>query len=100
MFPRIESTGRRPCIVAVGGSLNESSSTQKALQLLLDHAAEAGCETCLIAGRALDLPFYGSRPGERTDGARSLGPTAQRRWAVHWLPGVSRLDFGRCEECA
>jgi FMN reductase len=54
------------------GSLTESSSTQKALQLLLDHASEAGCETCLIMGRALDLPFYGSRPGERTDGARFL----------------------------
>ena len=72
MFPRFESKGRRPRVVAVGGSLSETSSTQKALQLLLDHAAKAGCETCLITGPALNLPFYDGLSTGRTEGARHL----------------------------
>jgi FMN reductase len=72
MFPRVVSQGRRPRVVAVGGSLSESSSTQKALQLLLDHAAEAGCETCLITGPALHLPFYNGLSAGRTESARYL----------------------------
>lgn len=72
MFPRIASQGGRPRVVAVGGSLSESSSTQKALQLLLDHAAKAGCETCLITGPALNLPFYNGLSAGRTEGARHL----------------------------
>lgn len=67
-----KKTGQRPKIVALGGSLSASSSTQKALQCLLDQAAEAGCETILITGPALDLPFYGVGGGERVEAARFL----------------------------
>jgi len=72
MSPLFEKAGQRPRVVALGGSLHASSSTQKALQLLLNQAAEAGCETCLITGEALDLPFYSQGAGQRTDKARFL----------------------------
>jgi len=72
MAPLFEKAGQRPRVVALGGSLHASSSTQKALQLLLKQAAEAGCETCLITGEDLDLPFYSYGADKRTDKARFL----------------------------
>ena len=72
MIPLFERAGRRPLVVALGGSLHGSSSTQKALQLLLDQAADAGCDTCLITGQALDLPFYTYGADKRTEAARYL----------------------------
>jgi FMN reductase len=72
MIPSIGRTRPRPRVVAVGGSLNAASSTQKALQVLLDHAARAGCDTCLITGPVLDLPFYSTSTKGRTEAARFL----------------------------
>jgi FMN reductase len=73
VIPLFEKAGRRPRVVALGGSLHGSSSTQKALQLLLDQAADAGCDTCLITGPALDLPFYScGADKQRTEAARYL----------------------------
>lgn len=79
MFHYLKKAERRPRVLALGGSLKEGSSTQKALQLLLDHVAEAGCDTSLITGPALNLPFYGSHPDDRTEAARFL--VEQLRWA-------------------
>jgi FMN reductase len=72
MFPYLKKAGKRPRVLALGGSLKEGSSTQKALQLLLNHVAQAGCDTSLITGPALNLPFYGSDPDDRTEAARYL----------------------------
>lgn len=85
MNPLFKKTGQRPKIVALGGSLSASSSTQKALQCLLDQAAEAGCDTCLITGPALDLPFYGPGVSAQTEAARYL---------VEQLRGADGLFIG------
>ena len=61
-----------PYIVAVGGTLRPGSSTEKAMQHVLNAVARAGARTCLISGPALELPMYQPENPERTDAARDL----------------------------
>ena len=61
-----------PYIVAVGGTLRPGSSTEKAMQHVLNAAERAGARTRLISGPALQLPMYEPDNPERTDAARDL----------------------------
>ncbi|MDP9015084.1 MAG: NAD(P)H-dependent oxidoreductase [Pseudomonadota bacterium] len=61
-----------PYIVAVGGTLRPGSSTEKAMQYVLDAAERAGARTKLISGPALQLPMYQPENVERTEAARDL----------------------------
>jgi FMN reductase len=61
-----------PYIVAVGGTLRPGSTTEKAMQHVLDAAERAGARTRLISGPALQLPMYEPDNPERTDAARDL----------------------------
>jgi FMN reductase len=61
-----------PYIVAVGGTLRPGSSTEKAMQYVLDAAERAGARTKLISGAALQLPMYQPENSERSDAARDL----------------------------
>lgn len=48
----------QPYIVALGGTTRMHSSTERALALCLREIGSRGAETCLLAGRDLDLPPY------------------------------------------
>ncbi len=61
-----------PYIVALGGTLRPGSSTEKAMQHVLNAADRAGARTRLISGPALQLPMYEPENPERTDAARDL----------------------------
>jgi len=61
-----------PYIVAVGGTLRPGSSTEKAMQHVLNAADRAGARTRLISGAALQLPMYQPENPERTTAARDL----------------------------
>jgi FMN reductase len=61
-----------PYIVAVGGTLRLGSTTEKAMQHVLNAADRAGARTRLISGPALQLPMYEPDNPERTDAARDL----------------------------
>jgi NAD(P)H-dependent FMN reductase len=73
---------RRPLVVAVGGTLRQHSSTEKALRLVLRRCAERGAETILISGRDLDLPPYSPELTERTPRAVHLVNTLGRADAI------------------
>ena len=61
-----------PLIVAVGGTLRNHSSTEKALRCTLAAAERMGARTRLFAGPALDLPLYSPERMERTPEAVAL----------------------------
>jgi FMN reductase len=61
-----------PYIVAVGGTLRPGSSTERAMQFVLDAAERAGARTKLISGPALQLPMYQPENPERSEAARDL----------------------------
>jgi FMN reductase len=61
-----------PYIVALGGTLRPGSSTEKAMQHVLNAAERAGARTRLISGAALQLPMYQPENSERSDVARDL----------------------------
>ena len=61
-----------PYIVAVGGTLRPGSSTERAMQYVLDAAARTGARTKLISGPALQIPMYQPENLERSDTARDL----------------------------
>ena len=62
-----------PLVVGIGGSARAGSTTERALRMALEEAAEAGARTRCLGGRALArLPFYGPDALERTDAAREL----------------------------
>ena len=63
---------KSPYIVAVGGTLRPGSTTEKAMQHVLNAADRAGARTRLISGPALQLPMYEPDNPERTDAARDL----------------------------
>ena len=63
---------KRPLIVALGGTLRDFSSTEKALRICLEAAEAEGCETVLIAGRGLDLPPYSPEDDSRSPEAAHL----------------------------
>lgn len=47
-----------PHIVALGGTLRETSATARALERALDHARSRGARTTLLTGPAIDFPNY------------------------------------------
>ena len=65
-------TGPRPCIVGVGGTLRQGSTSENALRLALRLAAEMGAETRLFAGPDINLPPYDPADRSRTDAAAAL----------------------------
>ena len=48
----------RPVILGIGGTTRPGSSTERALQVALQAAADDGAETVLIGGSELQLPMY------------------------------------------
>lgn len=61
-----------PYIVAVGGTLRPGSTTEKAMQHVLNAAERDGARTRLISGPALQLPIYQPESSDRADDARDL----------------------------
>jgi len=59
------STGARPLIVGLGGTVRPGSSSEKALICALKAAEARGAETRLLGGAFLSgLPIFDPRPGE------------------------------------
>jgi FMN reductase len=66
-------THHKPLIVGIGGTTVARSSTERALEIALAAAAEAGAETRLFGGAALrQLPLYTPGHAERTAGEAEL----------------------------
>ena len=63
---------QRPRIVGVGGTLRDNSTSERALRLALDLAAEAGCSTEIFAGAAINLPPYDPADRHRSREAKAL----------------------------
>jgi FMN reductase len=62
-----QSSGRRPKIVGIGGTIRAGSTTETALLFALRRAEELGAETRLFGGEFLaKLPAFDPRPGEPT----------------------------------
>jgi FMN reductase len=64
--------GWQPLVVGLGGSGRAGSSSENALRLSLDAAAECGAITQLFAGADLMVPLYDPSVGARSDGAVRL----------------------------
>ncbi len=62
----------RPLILGLGGTPRPGSSTERALALSLEAAAEAGAETLMIGGPDLMLPMYNPGDAARTPEAARL----------------------------
>ena len=59
--------GRRPRIIAIGGTIRAGSTTETALTYSLKRAEALGAETRLFGGEFLaKLPIFDPRPGEAT----------------------------------
>jgi len=63
---------RRPFIVGLGGTLSDSSSSERALRHALAVAAARGARTELFSARALDLPMYMTDRSQRSSAAIAL----------------------------
>lgn len=62
-----------PRIVGIGGTTRANSSSERALQVALDHAASLGASTTLFGGEELaQLPHYAPENPERHDVAVRL----------------------------
>jgi FMN reductase len=59
-------------VVGIGGSLRADSQSERALNIALEGAAEAGARTLAITGSDLVLPFYDTGIGDRTPEAERL----------------------------
>jgi FMN reductase len=62
----------RPLIVGLGGTLSDSSSSERALRHALTAAEAQGARTELFTARALDLPMYTVDRSGRTAAAIAL----------------------------
>lgn len=62
----------RPLIVGLGGTLSDSSSSERALRHAVAAAARRGARTKLFAARTLDLPMYTVDRSKRTSAAIAL----------------------------
>jgi len=63
---------RRPFIVGLGGTLSDSSSSERALRHALAAAEARGARTELFSARALDLPMYATDRSQRSSVAIAL----------------------------
>lgn len=61
-----------PLIVGIGGTTRPDSSSERALALALEAAAELGARTQLIGAGDLQLPLYAPEQPERTPDAMRL----------------------------
>lgn len=69
----------RPFILGLGGTTNPASSTEQALAISLQAAADAGAETELFgSARLCDLPHYRSDPVGLNDTGRALVESVRR----------------------
>ncbi|GAB2741168.1 NAD(P)H-dependent oxidoreductase [Salinifilum aidingensis] len=59
-------------VVGVGGSVRPDSQSERAMQVALSGAADAGAKVQAITGADLSLPFYDTDLAERTDAAVEL----------------------------
>jgi FMN reductase len=73
---------RRPLIVGVGGTIRPNSTTEQALRRALFLAEQAGAETELFSGAALQLPLYNPNSTERTSDAELMIHALRRADAV------------------
>jgi FMN reductase len=70
--PSARRGGRRPRVVAIGGSTRPGSSAELAVRVAAAAAEDAGAEVTVIAGRDLMLPIYDTECRDRTPAARRL----------------------------
>ncbi len=56
----------KPLVVGIGGTLSPNSTTEKAIKTSLEGAADAGADTLLVPGPALELPIYSWERKERS----------------------------------
>jgi len=73
-----EIPAARPVIVGLGGTTRAGSSSEKALQYVLQKARELGAETELLAGPDLILPIYAPEIPERNATARHVVAVLRR----------------------
>ena len=59
-------------VVGIGGSLRNSSQSERALGIALEGARELGAVTTVITGDDLVLPFYDPAVPDRSDAAQHL----------------------------
>jgi len=86
---------RRPLILGVGGTTRPGSSTEKALRIALDSAADTGAETIALVGEDLDFPMYAPHHPERTaKAARFIGLVAACQGLVIASPGYHGIVSG------
>ncbi|MEV0358230.1 NAD(P)H-dependent oxidoreductase [Nocardia sp. NPDC050697] len=76
------TTGGRPFVVGIGGTLRAGSSTERALRHCLAAVERNGGETALFAGPDIDLPMYSPNDAERTAAATALVTALRRADAV------------------
>jgi FMN reductase len=62
----------RPLVVGLGGTLSDSSSSERALRYALGAAAGQGARTQLFTAHALDLPMYTVDRSQRSSAAQAL----------------------------
>jgi FMN reductase len=62
----------RPFIVGVGGTTRAGSTSEKALQLVLSEARNAGASIELFTGADIDLPMYAPGASARTEKATAF----------------------------
>lgn len=69
---------RRPLVVGIGGTTGGTSSTERALRIALDAAADAGFRTRLFGGADMaKLPLYDPRAAQRTAEEREFVDTVR-----------------------
>lgn len=71
-----------PHFVAIGGTLRDGSSTERALQAALRFAADHGATTALLTGQAINLPPYEPDRPERGETAVVLIAELRRADAI------------------
>ncbi len=69
-------------VLAIGGSTRPGSSSEKALRIAAEHAAQAGAEVELITGRELMLPIYDTENAPRSPEVLRLLAALRRAEAV------------------
>lgn len=62
----------RPCVLAIGGSTRARSTSEAALRIAADGAAQAGADVRILGGRDLMLPIYDPDATDRSPEALRL----------------------------
>ena len=73
----------RPLVVGIGGTIGGVASTERALMIALDSAAQAGFATRLFGGEALaQLPLYNPKAAARSAAEREFVDTVRQASAL------------------